>query len=196
MIDVLKFDNSGMSIDGKVFLNWFYKIARFEEMILLKEIDDCITMDFIRNPTNPKLDPLIRAEEEKKKRASGKSVSASDLEKKYSGRTKFNVNKQSEDEIGSVKTNRVSSSSPGKERGKSVKLPASTPLQDFFDENGEYINGEEFAKKIATKKTVMNEKWVLPSLAPDENSFFDYHSDKQDVLEVNKARNDRYRDPE
>ena len=185
-------------------------------MILLKEVEDCITLEFIRNPKNPLLDPILREQEAKKKSASKKSVSASDLEKKYSGRAKFDVNvnvkrdgaEEEVEGIGHVKRNTrtlgaaaAAASSPstaarGAKTHHRAKRVDDAHMTDFFDENGDYINGEEYAKKLATKKTVINEQWVLPALAPDNGSFFDYHSDKPDILAIMKAKQDRYRDPD
>ena len=50
VMNMLDFNGTGV-IDGPRFLNWFYKLSRWEEKIMLNEMEDDITLDKLRNNT-------------------------------------------------------------------------------------------------------------------------------------------------
>lgn len=89
LLSVLDPGSTGNTIDGPRFLNWFYKLARLEERIMFGEVEDVLTMDYIRsNSSDPlkAMEPLNNSSSIKKKKEKS-TVSKSTVSNRFASST-------------------------------------------------------------------------------------------------------------
>ncbi len=148
IMNMLDFNGTGV-IDGPRFLNWFYKLTRWEEKIMLNEMDDDITLEKLRSSTG-KIDvvPFNAAPDNLKPKVKNRAQTAP-------------VGSRSRQKIDS-EVNKATNSRPTTKQDKRINTTESKI--DYIDEYEQIENGKLYMQNPDDK---MQEMWIPDSRTND-----------------------------